>query len=58
MSKKSNLNDAISEAHEALEEIDYFDLDSNDPASVAKMDRLNQAHEEALQIVIALAKAI
>ena len=56
MSKKSDLNDAISEAHEALEDIDNFDLHSDNPTSVSEMDRLTTLHDEAVAKVIALAK--
>lgn len=56
MKNEAQLNDAISEAHEALEEIDNFDLDSSDPKSVAEMDLLNKIHEMALKVVIKLAK--
>ncbi len=55
MSIKSKLNDAISKAHLALEEIDYFDLYSKDPKSVKEFNKLNKVHDRAVANVIRLA---
>lgn len=55
MSVKSDLNDTITEAHLALEEIDEFDLNSEDPKSNKEFYRLNKAHQMAVNKVIRLA---
>lgn len=55
MTTISDLNDAISEAHLALEEIDHFDLNSDDPKGNREFHLLNKAHDKAVEKVIKLA---
>jgi hypothetical protein len=58
MKNEAQLNHAIALAYEALEEIDNFDLDSDDPKSVAELKKLEKEHHMALKFVIKLAKRI
>lgn len=56
MTNPSELNEAIFEAHESLEKIDNFDLNSNDANSVSQFDALEKAHNEAVKRVVLLAR--
>lgn len=54
--KQAELNNAISEAHIALEDVDEFDVDSNNKMSLLAFNRLVKIHDKALAKVVKLAK--
>ncbi len=58
MRKEVKLNYAISEAHHCLEEIDAFDLNSNDKTSLKMFNKLTKNHDKAVAKVIKLAKQL
>lgn len=56
LKNEPELNLAIAQAHDALCELDLFDLDSGDLGSKEEHDKLIAEHEECLRQVIRLAK--
>lgn len=53
MSMLSDLNDLISQAHAALEDVDSFDIDEADPASADDFASLGAAHREDVTALVA-----
>jgi hypothetical protein len=58
MSKESELNDAIAEAQSIMDEIDGFDLHSDNPEEVKQFEKLVKDHDAAVAEVIKIAKGL
>jgi hypothetical protein len=52
MSTLSHLNDLIAQAYATLSELDSFDIDDADPASVDDFASLNDEHSEDVKTLV------